>query len=393
MTDYLKHYSRMPPEGNEWEARRLKAKMCVLPWIEQTVSLRGKTVLEYGCGAGPVSCALGLRAHRLIGIDIDRSAVDLGRQHAAAEGLANVELIYSPADEILDCTAAASQGVDVFLLYAVLEHMTISERLEILELARSVVRSDGVIVICELPNRLIPFDGHSSQMPFFDQLQNELAVRYYKFSQRDDFVSAMDVAVQGGADGALETLARWGRGMSFHEFELTFGDLRQHVIASNYDELLMPVRDISKEKLSLAKTMEEYRPDLAPVWSRYWQDLILSAEPVITVPPFIRPFPLDMAQGRGTRWLGGGRVEMPTEATLNITLPVESSRFLIGVNADVDELTVEVGTTGGVVSACMPVWRSRAHTRYATLDALTSGRDVEVRLGSPGYLTFFGYAA
>jgi hypothetical protein len=51
----------------------------------------------------------------------------------------------------------------------------------------------------------------------------------------------MAEAQLGGHETAL---TRWGRGVSYHEFELVFGDLRKHLIASNYDPLLMDVRPI-----------------------------------------------------------------------------------------------------------------------------------------------------
>ena len=40
--------------------------------------------------------------------------------------------------------------------------------------------------------------------------------------------------------------------------------------------------EVAREELALARSLESYRPDLAPVWSRYWQDVILSAAPMTT---------------------------------------------------------------------------------------------------------------
>jgi 2-polyprenyl-3-methyl-5-hydroxy-6-metoxy-1,4-benzoquinol methylase len=384
---------RLPPEGNEWDTRRLKAEMCLIPWIEQYFPLKGRSVFEYGCGSGPVSCAVAAQAGHHVGIDIDQAEIELGRSQISARGLENVDLVYSSVDEIFAETARLAEGVDVFLFYAVLEHMTIAERLEVLEIARQVVHPDGIIVVTELPNRLIPYDGHTSQLPFFAQLPDELAIDYYRFSQRDDFVSSMDAASQRGPGDARESLARWGRGMSFHEFELVFGDLRKHVVASNYDELLMPVRTVSPEELTLAHLIEQYRTDLAPVWSRYWQDVILSAAPLASVPQFIRPLSLEFAVGQGIARLGSGVVEMATDAVLQLSLPTPSRRFLIGAIAGVDELTVEVVTPAEVTSSTVPTWRSPADTRYTTIEIPSSSSELEIRLGVPGYVTFVGYAA
>jgi SAM-dependent methyltransferase len=386
-------YPRMPPEGNDWETRRLKAEMCLIPWIEQFYPLRGRTVFEYGCGNGAVSSAFGARVHRHVGVDIDQAAVEFGRHALAERGLQNVELKHCPVDTILDETEGIETEIDVFLLYAVLEHMTIPERLRLLSVARDVVQPNGIIVVCELPNRLIPFDGHTSQMPFFAQLPDELAIRYYPFAPRDDFVSAMSEAADSGEANSLETLARWGRGMSFHEFELVFGDLREYVIASNYDELLMPVRMVSDEELTLARSLEEYRPDLAPVWSRYWQDVIFSAAPMNSVPRFMRPLRLDVIQGVGIQWVAPGALAVLADAPVQVTLPRTSDQFLVGVKADVDYVDVNLATPTGNASSRLPPWRSRGDTRYATFETSGRSEELEIRLSSGGYLSFLGYSA
>ena len=79
-------------DPNSWESRRRRASKYLVPWIEQTVPLAGKTVLEYGCGNAAVSCAFAERAGRVIGVDIDREAIELGTREVRDRGLDNVEL-------------------------------------------------------------------------------------------------------------------------------------------------------------------------------------------------------------------------------------------------------------------------------------------------------------
>ena len=70
--------------------------------------------------------------------------------------IGNVELELHPGRRRSWTRSRARRGeVDVFLLYAVLEHLTVAERLAVLRLAREVVKPDGAIVVCETPNRLI----------------------------------------------------------------------------------------------------------------------------------------------------------------------------------------------------------------------------------------------
>jgi ribosomal protein L11 methyltransferase len=59
-----------------------------LEWLSQQ-DLKGKTLIDYGCGSGILSiAALKLGARRALGIDIDPQAVDVSRHNAASNGVA-----------------------------------------------------------------------------------------------------------------------------------------------------------------------------------------------------------------------------------------------------------------------------------------------------------------
>ncbi len=106
-----------PPEHPEWLQRLHRARECLVPWIEETAPLAGRTVLEYGCGQGAIACAVAPRAARHIGVDIAAGEVAMARQHIARRGLANVELSAVPEGEMLDRVAAYRGTIDVFLFY------------------------------------------------------------------------------------------------------------------------------------------------------------------------------------------------------------------------------------------------------------------------------------
>jgi 2-polyprenyl-3-methyl-5-hydroxy-6-metoxy-1,4-benzoquinol methylase len=317
-------------DPNSWEHRRRRAAEVLLPWVERTVPLAGRTVLEYGCGNGAVSCAVAERAGRLIGLDIDAAQVRQGQAEAKRRGLGNVELRHHPLESILDAFAAQRGKVDVVLLYAVLEHCTIAERLEILRIARELAAHDGAIVVCETPNRLIYFDHHTAQMPFFHLLGDELAGRYFERAPRAEMRAAFTRAAGEGRLG--EALVRWGRGASFHEFELAFPDgLERHVLASNYDPLLFGERPIQPDEVILARYLERWRPDLAPVFSRYWLDLILSPSPRERVPAQLRPWAAETVDSAGAGWTREERIRLRgAGARLLIELPCPSTRLVLG---------------------------------------------------------------
>jgi 2-polyprenyl-3-methyl-5-hydroxy-6-metoxy-1,4-benzoquinol methylase len=324
---------RIEPGGhpNSWESRYRRAAEFIIPWIEQSVPLAGRTVLEYGCGNAAVSCAFAQRAERVIGLDIDPGGVALGRDKLRELGRDNIELELHPVEQVLAATAAYRGQVDVFLLYAVLEHLSVTERIELLRLARDVVKPDGAIVVCETPNRLIYFDHHTAQMPFFHLMPGELALEYHERSQRAEFTSAIDAALQDDNAAALQALVRWGTGVSFHEFEVVFGDLSRHVVASNYDPILFGERPIHPEEVILARYLDRVRPDLAPVWSRYWLDLILSPTGVAKREPFLRPWTADTSDSRQVGWTAWENMLLAgPDARLSITLPRPTSRVVVG---------------------------------------------------------------
>jgi len=380
-------------DPNSWEQRRRRAAEVVIPWVEQTVSLGGKSVLEYGCGNAAVSCAFAERAGRLIGVDIDPAGIELGRQEIRQRGLSNVELELHRVGSVRDAVAARRGEIDVFLCYAVLEHLTLSERLAVLRLAKDVVKADGAIVVCETPNRLIYFDHHTAQMPFFHLLPDELAVDYYPRSRREDFKAAIDTAVQDGREAALEAIVRWGRGVSFHEFELVFGDLSRHVIASNYDPLLFPERPVHPDEVILARYLERWRPDLAPVWSRYWLDLILSPSPVTRRPPFLRPWSAQTSESTNVGWTPWENMYLRgPEATLWVTLPHPTSRLVVGsVTQDGAPLTLYVRADGMDLPHLGTARAAAGHTAFTSFALPEPAQRIALQAGGECHLVFVGY--
>jgi 2-polyprenyl-3-methyl-5-hydroxy-6-metoxy-1,4-benzoquinol methylase len=393
-----------PPQGrvaadaagedpNSWDCRRRRAEEFLIPWIEQSVPLTGKTVLEYGCGNAAVGCAFAERAERLIGVDIDSDAIEAARTAVRDRDLDNVELELHPVESILDAVARRRGEVDVFLCYAVLEHLTVSERLELLRLARQVVRPEGAIVVCETPNRLIYFDHHTAQIPFQHLLPDELAVDYASRSARPDFRAAIESAVARGPSAALEAIARWGRGVSFHEFELAFeAPLDRHVISSNYDPILFPERPVHPDEVILARYLERWRPDLPPVFSRYWLDLILSPRPLPRRPTSVRPWTAQTVHSRQVGWTETESLHLTgPESTLWVTLPHPTNRLVVGLTARAErvQLSIRGELQDAASSASVPV--APGEQTFASFSLGEPAQRIAVGSDQPCELVFVGY--
>jgi S-adenosylmethionine-dependent methyltransferase len=188
----------------------------IIPWLNNASSLRGKNILEIGCGTGSSVVALSEQGAKVIGIDIDDGALQVARDRSKAYGL-NIDIRNMNARNIL----SHFEGVqfDFIVFFACLEHMTIEERITSLKDAWKMLPVNSFLVIVETPNRLWYFDDHTSMLPFFHWLPDELAFEYSKFSTRENYRELYTEYNETLKDHFL----RRGRGMSFHEIDISIG--------------------------------------------------------------------------------------------------------------------------------------------------------------------------
>ncbi len=383
----------VPGDWPDWQRRRRMAEESFVPWVQATLPLEGRTVLEYGCGHGAVTAAFAPHAGRYIGIDIEEPAIAYARDVLGRRGL-EPELVAAPPEDVLAAAAEYRGEVDVFLCYAVLEHMTVEERLALLRLARESVRPDGIIVIIETPNRLMPWDYHTSQLPFLSQLPDELAVAYLDRSPREEFLGHMREAAERGPEAEREAYIRRGRGVSYHELELVFEDLASHVVASSWEPALLPERRVYRDELALQRVIDAARPDLPGAFSRYWLDLILTPSPGERR-RFLHPWRLATTASKGAAFDDAQMIRLEAGGVLAVVLPEGSDRLVIGLDDAEPGTRVNVkeydsGTertekaipVGSSVSYADP-GPSQAEVRF---DALSV--HYEIRLDRPGTISY-----
>ena len=382
-----------PTPSSEWQRRRGVAERYFGPWLDRIRPLEGSTVLEYGCGTGAVCAALAPRVGRYVGYDIDEDAVSIARTELDRAGASsNVELHSHAADRILDAVAEHGDEPDIVLLYAVLEHMTIAERLELIELAFRIVRRDGLVAVVESPNRLAPVDWHTSFLPFLCQLPEELAIPYAQRSPRDDYREAMSAAASVGPEAEREALTRWGRGVSFHEFELVLGDLAQHVVSGGFDPELFPERPMHAEEQLLSRQIERARPDLPPIFRRYWLDMALTPEPVDpSTTRLIWPWIMDTRRSAAARWTCWETIELDADGVLTVDFPVPTRRIVAAVSLPEPSGEVTIRTADSTMST--PVAGRPGDQLHVEVELPIAQTEVALSLDLPGYVHFVGYEA
>lgn len=181
----------------------------VIPWLAKHMQLSGSRILEIGAGTGSSVVALAETGADVDALDIIDKHLEVARVRLDMHGL---------KARVVACNAVEFNyewgDYDLILLSATMEHMTLAERLDFLRIAWQHLKPNGMIGIYETPNRLWYRDDHTSHLDFFHWLPDEMAIAYAKKSPRADF-----------ANDRLDstTLARWGRGGSFHEVDIAVG--------------------------------------------------------------------------------------------------------------------------------------------------------------------------
>lgn len=226
----------------------------IIPWLDNATALQDKRILEVGCGTGSSTIALAEQGAKISGIDIDEGALVVARERADVYGM-DVEFRTVNAQN-LSSTFEATR-FDLIIFFACLEHMTITERLHSLKDAWKMLPSGGLLVVVETPNRLWYFDNHTSQLPFFHWLPDELAFAYSRFSPRKNFRELYT----GYSEASKEHFLRRGRGMSFHEFDIAVGEVSALTVISS----LSTFQGIAY-KLSRSRMDRRYKSNLMRIY-------------------------------------------------------------------------------------------------------------------------------
>jgi S-adenosylmethionine-dependent methyltransferase len=137
--------------------------------------------------------------------------------------------------------------------------MTLDERMDSLRAGWSILPPKKLLCLAETPNRLWPYDGHTSQLPFFNWLPDEIAFQFAQFSPRP----TLKERFREITPASMLSFRREGRGLSFHELDLALGEYR---IAGDQTAYLSTHNPIKFVKRVLARdgAKERFLNSLAP---------------------------------------------------------------------------------------------------------------------------------
>ncbi|MCI5220649.1 MAG: class I SAM-dependent methyltransferase [Candidatus Electrothrix sp. LOE2] len=161
----------------------------VVPWVAKQIDLQGKALVEIGSGTGSSTAAFAHFVEKIDGYDIDAQALAGARARLEVMGLDNTALHLIEAENLVDTLKENhADGVDIILLFAVLEHQTIKERHETIKLCWELLNRDGILVVADTPNLLYWTDLHTSLLPFLHLLPTELRFLLHAKNSHDNII-------------------------------------------------------------------------------------------------------------------------------------------------------------------------------------------------------------
>jgi len=222
-----------------------------IPWLDSIGSLKNARVLEIGCGTGSSTVALAEQGARVTAIDIDEISLSAARARCNLYGL-SASLHHMNATEVAH--RFSRESFDLIVFWASLEHMTHDERIIAIQDTWDMLPPGGLWCVTDTPNRLHFCDSHTSLLPFFLWLPDDLAIDYASFSPRQRFRERI-VGRNSQRDPVL-SLVRSGRGISYHEFEIAIEPVDTLNVISSMHEFRRKGRILPLLKLVVSR---EYR--------------------------------------------------------------------------------------------------------------------------------------
>lgn len=105
--------------------------------------IKNKTILDIGCGGGLISTPLARLGGKVTGIDADKQAITVAKQHSKAQGL-DIDFIHGAAENLV----AEGRKFDVVMALEVIEHVDNPDLF--VKLCSQLVKPNGIIVFSTL---------------------------------------------------------------------------------------------------------------------------------------------------------------------------------------------------------------------------------------------------
>ncbi len=207
--------------------RRLENfRKSVIPWLDHARPLPGSRILEIGCGTGSSTVALAEQGAEVTAVDMLESSMAVAKDRCKVYDL---DVTFRVANATECGRIFKGQHFDLIIFFATLEHMTHCERLIAMRDTWDMLSPGAFWCVIDTPNRLWYLDEHTSRLPFYHWLPDELAFSYSRFSPRHSFRELYREV----NETSMTDFLRRGRGLSFHEFDLAMNGAEKLDVVSS----------------------------------------------------------------------------------------------------------------------------------------------------------------
>jgi len=355
--------------GRKYAERHRFARNYVARMLQGTArDLGGMRALEIGCGEGAKSTALAPLFQSFTGVDLDAEAIETARTRAELQGVENVEFMLLAANDLP--ALLREHQFDVILLYAVLEHLTVQERLDTLKLCWDHLPPEGLLYVGEAPNRAAPVDYHSSRQAGFHHLPVALAERRFEASRNSNWIARVK-----SEETPELGFFRNGQHVGYEEFDLAVApvaELKNHILRDNWTPEMLNLYPLRWFEARMLRDLpylaaRNFTPDLLPAaFARYWIEFILAKTAPATAAGAL--FPVDARTialpPAGTDFLNNEVYAVSKRAPMSFPVGPRIEELLIGFDADsrgaliveVDGVTVHDSDVGALRAAANSAW-------------------------------------
>lgn len=164
----------------------------------------GKRILDFGCGTGASTVILSkmFAQSEFTGVEMVDSALSVAKKRVEFYNLPNVSFHQSPNGSDLPEKLGK---FDFVILSAVYEHLLPEERKILLPKLWDLVRESGYLFINQTPNRLFPFELHTTMLPLINYVPDFIALKMaHKISKRTTAHETWEELLRKGIRGATE---------------------------------------------------------------------------------------------------------------------------------------------------------------------------------------------
>jgi len=128
-------------------------------YFSEFISSKKLIVLDVGCSLGSLSFAFKDIADFVLGIDIEKEAIECANLYRAYKNYTNIEFIVDDAITF-EKTKKLNKKFNLILLKDILEHIKNKENLKFSIKNLTELMQDETIVFIEVPNYIFPFEPH-----------------------------------------------------------------------------------------------------------------------------------------------------------------------------------------------------------------------------------------